>query len=104
MIRVRLVPLLRASLFVPLGGAAFAAGSPYIQTVEEQLQQLGYAVGEIDGVFDQALEAGLNAFKADAGLPQNGLLDRETRALIEARVQTPRANHRAGDAPASQLR
>ena len=98
MIRVRLVPLLRASLFVPLGGAAFAAGSPYIQTVEEQLQQLGYAVGEIDGVFDQALEAGLNAFKADAGLPQNGLLDRETRALIEARVQTPRANQPDGAA------
>ena len=93
MIRVRLGPLLCASLFVPMGGTAFAAGSSYIQTVEEQLQQLGYAVGEIDGVFDQALEAGLNAFKADAGRPQDGLLDRETRSLIEARVKTPRANN-----------
>lgn len=62
------------------------AQSDYVRQVELELQQLGYDVGEINGVFDNDLETAVNAFKADEGLPQDGALDRDTRALIAARA------------------
>lgn len=70
---------------------AQATGSPYIEDIERDLQQLGYDVGTVDGVFDLELQAGINAFKADAGLAEDGLLDRDTRALIQAQRADPDA-------------
>ena len=58
-----------------------------VKELQSRLVQLGYSVGStgIDGIFEWRTENGLNAFKADAGLPQNGIYDEETHeALMEA--------------------
>lgn len=58
-----------------------------VKELQSRLVQLGYSVGStgIDGIFEWRTENGLNAFKADAGLPENGIYDEEThKALMEA--------------------
>lgn len=58
-----------------------------VKELQSRLVSLGYSVGStgIDGIFEWRTENGLNAFKADAGLPQNGIYDEEThKALMEA--------------------
>ena len=58
-----------------------------VKELQSRLVSLGYSVGStgIDGIFEWRTENGLNAFKADAGLPQNGIYDEETHeALMEA--------------------
>lgn len=80
----------RSARWLLAGGLLFAASaaaqSDYIRDVETELQQLGYDVGAINGVFDDTLESAINRFKADEGLPQDGALTRDTRALIAARA------------------
>lgn len=58
-----------------------------VKELQSRLVSLGYSVGStgIDGIFEWRTENGLNAFKADAGLPENGIYDEETHeALMEA--------------------
>ena len=58
-----------------------------VKELQSRLVSLGYSVGStgIDGIFEWRTENGLNTFKADAGLPQNGIYDEETHeALMEA--------------------
>lgn len=58
-----------------------------VKELQSRLVSLGYSVGStgIDGIFEWRTENGLNAFKADAGLPENGIYDEEThKALMEA--------------------
>lgn len=58
-----------------------------VKELQSRLVSLGYSVGStgIDGIFEWRTENGLNAFKADAGLPQNGIYDEATHeALMEA--------------------
>lgn len=58
-----------------------------VKELQSRLVQLGYSVGStgIDGIFEWRTENGLNAFKADSGLPENGIYDEEThKALMEA--------------------
>ena len=58
-----------------------------VKELQSRLVKLGYSVGStgIDGIFEWRTENGLNSFKADAGLPQNGIYDEEThKALMEA--------------------
>ena len=63
----------RSARWLLAGGLLFAASaaaqSDYIRDVETELQQLGYDVGAINGVFDDTLESAINRFKADEGLP-----------------------------------
>lgn len=67
---------------------AWAQGSPYIQEIEQQLLELGFDPGPVDGRFDSRLTAAINAFKASRNLPQDGLLDTRTRELL-ARATAP---------------
>ena len=58
-----------------------------VKELQSRLVSLGYSVGStgIDGIFEWRTENGLNAFKANAGLPQNGIYDEATHeALMEA--------------------
>jgi len=58
-----------------------------VKELQRRLVQLGYSVGStgIDGIFQWRTENGLNAFKADAGLSQDGIYDEATHeALMEA--------------------
>ena len=58
-----------------------------VKELQSRLVSLGYSVGStgIDGIFEWRTENGLNAFKADAGLPENGIYDEEThKALMKA--------------------
>lgn len=79
--------MLLAGLLLAANGA-WAQGSPYIQEIEEQLQQLGFDPGPVDGRFDSRLTAAINAFKSSRNLPQDGLLDARTRDLL-ARAVAP---------------
>lgn len=80
--------MLLAGLLLAANGA-WAQGSPYIQEIEEQLQQLGFDPGPVDGRFDSRLTAAINAFKASRNLPQDGLLDARTRDLLARAVAPP---------------
>lgn len=58
-----------------------------VKELQSRLVSLGYSVGStgIDGIFEWRTENGLNAFKANAGLPQDGIYDETTHeALMEA--------------------
>ena len=58
-----------------------------VKELQRRLVQLGYSVGStgVDGIFEWRTENGLNAFKADANLPQDGIYDEATHeALMEA--------------------
>lgn len=79
--------MLLAGLLLAANGA-WAQGSPYIQEIEQQLQQLGFDPGPVDGRFDSRLTAAINAFKSSRNLPQDGLLDARTRDLL-ARAVAP---------------
>ena len=82
--------MLLVGLLLAANGA-WAQGSPYIQEIEEQLQQLGFDPGPVDGRFDSRLTAAINAFKASRNLPQDGLLDTRTRDLLARAVAPPPA-------------
>ena len=90
----------RSARWLLAGGLLFAASaaaqSDYIRDVETELQQLGYDVGAINGVFDDTLESAINRFKADEGLPQDGALTRDTRASTAARAALDARQSRVG--------
>jgi carboxyl-terminal processing protease len=55
---------------------------------EQRLDEMGYSPGEVDGVFDAALEQAVAKFQSDAGLYPYGVLDITTqkRLLAEYRL------------------
>ena len=55
---------------------------------EQRLETIGYSTGEVDGVFDAALEQAVRKFQADTGLYSYGVLDLATqqRLLTEYRL------------------
>ncbi len=56
-----------------------------IGTIQVRLLDLGYDVGEVDGLLGPRTHAALRAFQADQGLPVTGLPDGNTqRALLAA--------------------
>lgn len=50
---------------------------------EQRLNALGYQVGEVDGIFDQALEKAVASFQADSGLYPYGVLDFTTQKRLQ---------------------
>lgn len=50
---------------------------------EQRLSMMGYNVGQVDGIFDGALEAAVNRFQADTGLFPYGVLDFTTQATLQ---------------------
>lgn len=73
-----------------------------VKEMQSRLVKLGYSVGStgIDGIFEWRTENGLNAFKKDAGLPEDGIYDEETHAALmealgvtsEPYIDSPRIN------------
>lgn len=56
-----------------------------IEAIQHRLVDLGYGVGEVDGLLGPRTRAALRAFQADRGLPVTGLPDGTTqRALLAA--------------------
>ena len=55
--------------------------------IEEQLKQLGFDPGPVDGIFDDTTRAAINAFQKQYGLPQVNVLPPEQVAVLEAMVK-----------------
>lgn len=54
---------------------------------EQRLDEMGYSPGEVDGVFDAALEQAVGKFQSDAGLYPYGVLDIATQKRLLAEYQ-----------------
>jgi len=64
---------------------------PEVLALEQRLSQLGYLVGNVDGVLDGATKHGITAFQKVEGLDRNGLADGATLGrLASAQTPTPR--------------
>ena len=61
------------------------ANEEYVMGVQEQLQELGFYSGPIDGDFGKGSVAAVEKFQADCGIEESGELDIDTRVcLLEA--------------------
>jgi peptidoglycan hydrolase-like protein with peptidoglycan-binding domain len=77
---------------------------PAVAALEERLASLGYLVGKVDGVFDEATKHGVMAFQKVEGLPRNGRgTDATVARLPEASTPAPKysapADHLEVDIP-----
>lgn len=61
---------------------------PEVLALEQRLSQLGYMVGNVDGVLDGATKHGITAFQKWEGLDRNGLADGATLGRLGS-AQTP---------------
>jgi branched-chain amino acid transport system substrate-binding protein len=68
-------------------GAASGALHLAISTLQQELQELGFYDGPIDGRYSAATIAAVRAFQAALGVPQSGVLDAATLRAIYARGQ-----------------
>jgi peptidoglycan hydrolase-like protein with peptidoglycan-binding domain len=55
-----------------------------IETIQHRLVDLGYGIGEVDGLLGPRTRAALRAFQADRGLPVTGLPDGNTQRVLFA--------------------
>lgn len=55
-----------------------------VKRLQEQLQQLGYLSGAIDGIFGPQTEKAVKAFQADNGLDVDGIAGEFTWMELEA--------------------
>ncbi len=55
--------------------------------IEQRMDALGYDVGEMDGVFDEALFQAVHQFQKDEGLFPYGVMDITTQTFLETTVQ-----------------
>ena len=68
-------------------GVTLRAGSEGddVRAVQQALSQLGYAVGEVDGIYGPRTQAAVAAFQEASGLTADGIVGAETlQALSEA--------------------
>ena len=54
---------------------------------EQRLDTMGYSPGEVDGVFDSALEQAVRKFQSDTGLYSYGVLDITTQQRLVTEYQ-----------------
>lgn len=78
-----------ADAAVPPDGTASASTLPasWIFAAQRRLGELGYYKGAVDGIAGSQTAGAIMAYQAVAGLPQDGLLDRELLARIGARLE-----------------
>lgn len=66
-----------------------------VRLVQEGLAQLRYALGQIDGVYGRRTEQAVREFQKQAGLPDDGVVGRQTiAALVESTGNSALANVR----------
>jgi murein L,D-transpeptidase YcbB/YkuD len=72
---------------LPLGNSRSAsapaeAGSADVQAAQQALNDRGYDVGAVDGIFGPQTESAVRSFQQAQGLPQTGTLDSATLAAL----------------------
>ncbi|MBI5162324.1 MAG: peptidoglycan-binding protein [Magnetospirillum sp.] len=60
-----------------------------IRNVQQQLQQQGYDVGQIDGVMGPNTRQALSQFQRDNNMPASGRLDQQTMAALGVQEGAP---------------
>jgi hypothetical protein len=58
------------------------AQGPAVSDVQQRLSELGYSVGEIDGIYGVATATAVRAFQSDHGLDADGVVGPLTRAAL----------------------
>lgn len=70
-----------------------------IRNVQEQLQQQGYEVGQIDGVMGPNTRKALSQFQRDNNMPPSGRLDQPTMAALGVEDGAPQQAQTPEDEP-----
>jgi len=60
-----------------------------VKTLQSLLNQLGYSVGAVDGIFGPATENGVKRFQASCGLVADGIVGPKTWAALERAKAQP---------------
>lgn len=81
------------------GGAAARSGRPvlrhgdrgaFVLDLQEQLRDLGYALGRADNIFGDKTRAAVLAFQADNGLASDGIVGRKTWGALASAESRPK--------------
>lgn len=70
-----------------------------IRNVQQQLQQQGYDVGQIDGVMGPNTRQALSQFQRDNNMPASGRLDQQTMAALGVQEGAPQQAQTPEDRP-----
>jgi peptidoglycan hydrolase-like protein with peptidoglycan-binding domain len=70
---------------------------PEVKQLQEQLNKLGYSVGEADGKFGPKTEAAVKKFQADKGLEVDGLAGPQTQNALKKATAPATPKPAAGD-------
>jgi peptidoglycan hydrolase-like protein with peptidoglycan-binding domain len=87
--------LRRPGSAAPVPVAAVARSRQEMTRLQEQLAQLGYPVGQIDGLFGPITSSALFAFQMQNGLPATGQPDDRTLLALPGGLAMPVAEDRA---------
>ncbi|MBP0484688.1 TIGR02594 family protein [Sagittula salina] len=63
-----------------------------VKALQLRLRELGYHMGEVDGVFGSLTRGAVTAFQADNGLDVDGAVGRETREALQTAQPRPQRN------------
>jgi putative chitinase len=87
----------------PPGTLQFGDAGFEVAALQQQLSDRGYACGADDGAFHEATRDAVNAFKADNGMPTDGIADQATKDALAKAAPRPVSEARA-TATADDLR
>ena len=74
------------------GGAPAAEAVPIVESIQRDLQALGFYDGDVDGQYNEAVVAAVEAFQSDAGLTVDGRYGSETHAALEEALRADGQN------------
>ena len=80
--------------FTPIPTAHVGDRGDIVELVQTRLSGLGYAVGQIDGIYGNKTTNAVKAFQEDNGLEATGEIDKRTFVEIATRYKTQQAVNR----------